>query len=138
VKNALYIVWQPTNGTGIPIIDEQHRGIVSAINSLHYFLQRDDAAAAYTPTMDVLRHYTNVHFQTEEALIREAGIAGYADHVALHKAFLDQLRSMEDLPSGDDEARQLLASLKAWWLDHINHEDRQYVVAVKKRLGIPV
>ncbi len=41
MSNDLYIIWHPDNDLGIPIIDEQHRGLVSAINSLHYFIKAD-------------------------------------------------------------------------------------------------
>ena len=38
MKN-LYITWKNEDELGIPIIDEQHRGVVTAINSLFYFMQ---------------------------------------------------------------------------------------------------
>lgn len=39
MKGALCIVWSDTNNLGIPIIDEQHRGIISASNSLYFSMQ---------------------------------------------------------------------------------------------------
>jgi len=34
MENNLYIVWNQNNNVGIKIIDEQHRGTISTINSL--------------------------------------------------------------------------------------------------------
>jgi hemerythrin len=136
VKNALYIVWQPSNETGIPIIDEQHRGIVSTINSLHYFIQHGDAAAAFEPTMDVLNHYTSLHFLAEEALMRTAGYPYLDEHAELHNKFMNQVRSMTKYRADPDQVDELLVLLKTWWLRHINQEDRKYVDAVKKQLGL--
>ena len=137
MKNVLYIVWNAANETGIPIIDEQHRGIVSTINSLHYFLQNGDAAVAFEPTMDVLNHYTNLHFMAEEALMRQAGYGTIDDHIAVHTQFMNQVRGMATFRADPDKVGELLAFLKDWWLKHINHVDRGYVPVVKKYLHIP-
>ncbi len=136
MKNALYIVWQTSNNTGIPIVDEQHRGIVSTINSLHYFLGHGDASVAFEPTMDVLNHYTSLHFMTEEALMRAAGFGGVEDHVALHNDFMNRVRSMARYRASNDQVQELLVFLKDWWLKHINKNDHDYVTAVKKHLNL--
>lgn len=136
MKNVLYIVWQPSSDTGIPIIDEQHRGIVSTINSLYYFLQHGDGAVAYEPTMDVLNHYASLHFMTEEALMKSAGFASAKDHIALHNKFMNRARSMAKFRASEDQVRELLAFLKVWWLNHINKEDREYVTTVRKHLAL--
>lgn len=136
MKNTLYIVWQSSNETGVPIIDEQHRGIVSTINSLHYFIQQGEAAAAFEPTMDVLNHYTSLHFLAEEALMRAAGYPDLDEHAALHNKFMNQVRSMTKYRPDPDQVDALLKLLKEWWLHHINHEDRKYVAVVKKQVGL--
>jgi hemerythrin len=136
MKNALYIVWQATNNTGIPIIDEQHRGIVSTINSLYYFLQHGDAATAFEPTMDVLNHYTSLHFMTEEALMRAAGYPDTEEHVGLHNEFMNRSRAMARYRASEDQARELLGFLKDWWLGHINGKDRDYVAVMRKHLSL--
>lgn len=137
MKNVLYIVWQPSNETGIPIIDEQHRGIVSTINSLYYFIQHGDATVAIEPTMDVLNHYTSLHFVAEEALMRAAGYPGVDEHSKVHNKLMDQVRSMAKYRPEQEQIDALLSFLKEWWLRHINQEDKQYVAMVKKHLGLP-
>jgi hemerythrin len=136
VKNALYIVWQPSNETGVPIIDEQHRGIVSTINSLHYFIQHGDSAVVFEPTMDVLNHYTSLHFLAEEALMLAAGYPDIDEHVDLHNKFMNQVRSMAKYRADHDQEDALLKLLKTWWLHHINQEDKKFVAIVKKQLGL--
>jgi hemerythrin len=136
MKNVLYIVWKSSNDTGIPIIDEQHRGIVSAINSLHYFIRNDDAAVAFEPTMDVLNHYTSLHFLAEEALMRAAGYPDIDAHIDLHHRLMDQVRSMAKGHADPEQVSALLIFLKEWWLGHINKEDKRYFAVVKKYLGI--
>jgi len=54
MKNILYIVWSDNNSVGIPIIDEQHRGIISTINSLHFFIQAGHGDEILKPTLIML------------------------------------------------------------------------------------
>ena len=42
MNNNVFIVWKNSNDCGINIIDEQHRGIVSTINTLFYFKISDE------------------------------------------------------------------------------------------------
>jgi hemerythrin-like metal-binding protein len=126
LSQDLYIVWQASQETGIPILDEQHRGLVSTINSFHHFLRGGQGALAFGPTLSLLMAYARLHFQTEEALLREAGYPHLDLHRALHG---DLARKLEDLkregPSSAED--DLLPLLKAWWLGHIAQEDRKFV-----------
>ena len=86
--NVLYIVWNEKNILGIPIIDEQHRGIVSTINSFHYFIRDGQGLDALKPTLNILAQYTNIHFKTEEALMKKACYSGFEEHVLLQKELM--------------------------------------------------
>jgi hemerythrin-like metal-binding protein len=132
----LYIVWNQENQLGIPIIDEQHRGIVSAINSLYYFIQQGQGAEALKPTITVLAQYTALHFKTEEALMELAKYPGLAEHIILHQALRGKTLNLTRDPMSQGDENTLLAFLKDWWLGHINNEDRKYAPYVRKELGI--
>ncbi|MEW6220276.1 MAG: hemerythrin family protein [Thermodesulfobacteriota bacterium] len=136
MENLLYIVWQPGHEIGIPIVDEQHRGIVSTINSFYYFFQRGDAATVYKPTLDVLHHYAALHFSTEEALMRAAGYQSMGEHVALHSRFADQVHAMTVHRTHEGDVEDLLVFLRKWWLGHISNEDRKYAAVVRKHLDL--
>lgn len=136
MRNALYIVWDDANNLGIPIIDEQHRGIVATINSFHYFLQAGRGLAALTPTLDILEHYTFIHFKTEEELMLTAGYPGYKEHVLLHAELMRRTKEIARTAKLNREPEAALPFLKEWWLGHINNEDRLYSSYVRKELGI--
>jgi len=132
----LYIVWSKENELEIPIIDEQHRGIVSTINSFYYFIQQGHGSEALSPTLNILAQYTNLHFKAEEALMERAKYPALDDHLVLHKELAKKMTILaRDLISKED-ANSLLGLLKSWWLGHINQEDRKYASPVKKELGI--
>lgn len=136
MRNVLYIVWQPSNEISIPIIDEQHRGIVSTINSLYYFFLEGEACRAFEPTIDILNNYAKLHFLTEEALMRSAGYGVVEDHIALHNDFTNQMRSMSKNSASLEQTHDLLTFLKNWWLNHINKNDREFAAVVRKHLGL--
>ncbi len=136
MKNVLYIVWNERNNLGIPIIDEQHRGIVATINSLHYFIQEGHGRDALKPTLNILKQYTSIHFKTEEALIKNAGFAGMKEHVSLHKELTRRTGEIAREAISYGEPEIALEFLREWWLGHINKEDKRYAPDVKKLLGI--
>ncbi|HNY64043.1 MAG TPA: bacteriohemerythrin [Deltaproteobacteria bacterium] len=136
VGNLLYIIWQKENEVGIPIIDEQHRGLIASINSLHYFIQEGEGAEVLKPTLQTLMQYTNIHFRTEEALMKRAGYPEFDSHVLLHEKLIEQTKSTAYECLSSSDAEPALRFLKEWWLNHINNTDRQYAPYLKRALGI--
>jgi hemerythrin-like metal-binding domain len=125
MKNVL-IVWADIHETGIPIIDEQHRGIVSTINSLFYFMRKQRGQDVMAPTLLMLEQYTKVHFLTEETLLEAAGYPGLETHRQLHRGLIDTMFRISLLSKRSGDPDELLAFLKDWWLQHINGNDRAY------------
>ncbi|HDL18487.1 MAG TPA: bacteriohemerythrin [Bacteroidetes bacterium] len=132
MKNILYIVWSEINKLGIPIIDEQHRGVISTINSLHYFILTGHGQEIVKPTLIMLEQYVDVHFKTEEALLTEANYPALEEHIALHKGFIEKIKKLSTDPNRNMDSDLVLKFLKEWWLGHINKEDRKYVPFLEK------
>ena len=122
-EHNIFIVWKPEYDLGIPIIDEQHRGIVTIINSLHYGTQSRHIKNILFPTIDMLRSYADIHFQTEEYFLETINYPGAANHRLLHQEYTSKLAGIEREVSVDRDPRQLMNFLKKWWLGHICEED---------------
>ena len=126
-QGNLLIVLNEPNMLGINILDEQHRGIVSIINSLHYSMSVRGDETLLKPTTEMIIGYTQIHFKTETELLAESGYPKLREHRALH----DQLIADADnifqrcLKEGGDPA-PFLNFLKEWWLVHITREDKAY------------
>ena len=136
MKNALYIVWNKNNELRIPIIDEQHRGIVTTINSFHYFIKEGSGLDALKPTFIILAQYINIHFKTEEALMKAAGYNGLEEHLVLHRELIKRTQAIARGAVSYKEPEIALSFLKEWWIGHINQKDKKYASQVKKMLGI--
>ena len=127
MEHKLYIAWKDSYCIGIPIIDEQHRCIVSIINSIHYFVAEHRELDVLESIINMMLQYTVIHFNTEEAMLKEAGYPSIEEHVLLHKQLINQLKSVSHEAMQDCDVGPLLKLLRAWWLSHINQEDRKYV-----------
>ena len=119
----VFIVWKPEYNLGIPIIDEQHRGIVTIINSLHYGAQSRYIKNILSPTIGMFRSYAVIHFQTEEFFLKTAEYPDAANHCLLHQEYTSKLAMIERECSIDKDPRQLMGFVKKWWLGHICEED---------------
>ncbi|MGB3222255.1 MAG: bacteriohemerythrin [Desulforhopalus sp.] len=134
MTNALYIVWNDSNNTSIPIIDEQHRGIISNINSLHYLIQNGDSDIILEPILVTLKQYTIIHFKTEEMLMARAGYPGFEEHCSLHQGLAEKTDVVYQKAIANNEPELVLSFLRNWWLNHIIKLDSQYVPIMKKML----
>lgn len=136
-QNAnLLIVWTDLNQTGIPIIDEQHRGIVSIINSFHY-VQADERGSDFLePTANMITEYTKIHFATEADLLEQSDYPDLDNHLKLHHHLITSSKLFAFESKKKDDPRVYLNFLKSWWIHHINEEDKKYCPHLLKYLGI--
>jgi hemerythrin len=128
MHHPLYIVWHERNETGIPLIDEQHKGIVSIINSFYYMMGRSVSNhLLYASISDTLKNYSRIHFITEEAFFVESMYPDIASHIERHRQLSLEIERIEQRGIRSNDAKPLLEFLKKWWLEHINEIDQHYV-----------
>ena len=123
LEHNIFIVWKPEYNLGIPIIDEQHRGIVTTINSLHYGMQNNYGRAMLAPIIDMMHDYTRIHFQIEESFQEQIDFPNAKKHHALHSELSAKLSSAGHRSVLDRDPYEFLDFLKEWWIHHICSED---------------
>jgi hemerythrin-like metal-binding protein len=127
MNQHLFIQWTDHNETGIPLIDEQHRGIVSIINTFYYLMGHGDSNNhLYSCISDTMRNYSHIHFTTEEGLLQAAKYKDLENHKKLHKDLTLNIERIERECVSKNDVGPLLAFLKKWWMDHINEQDMLY------------
>ena len=137
MNQSLLISWTPSNELGIPVLDEQHRGIVSIINSFGFVIQRDQKAEFYVNTIFTMMDcYTKLHFATEEELLSAAGYPDIEDHKKLHITLIKKSFSVAAKSIRLRDPNMYLQFLQEWWLTHINDCDRAYAPFMRKYFGI--
>jgi len=127
----LYIVWRDDFNSGIPIIDEQHRGIVATVITLYYFIQEGDGIEALRPSLSALEYYINTHLQTEEALLKKTDFPGLKHHLQLHEEMKKEKSRVAKESELHNDPMMLLKFLKNWLLNHLITEDRKLTPYLK-------
>jgi len=133
------IEWTDEFSVGIPLIDQQHRKLVTMINAMI----TNSAAKVYSETVsDVLTEmtrYAQEHFATEEQLLSENGYPLLENHRQSHKEYR---RKTVDLCTattvGAEVVPQVMLNyLYNWWQEHILQEDMKYKSFFAERTETP-
>ena len=126
MEDTLYVIWGDADNTGIPIIDEQRRGLVSVINTLSFFIGRDKGGEMLKTVMKAVEQSAMMHFATEEALMEECGYPQREQHYRFHKHLLESARYILYEEATDEDAVQALRFLRKWWRYHSMDADNEF------------
>ena len=131
------IIWSRDLELGIDIIDAQHKRIVDYKNDINGAIMSGDRESVYL-VMEQLRDYTMDHFAFEEQLLEQSGYTLLDSHKQVHRRFEAKVEAMvTELGNGTDPmgvARRAKNTMKVWLIQHIKHEDQDYLPVVKKTL----
>lgn len=133
LNDPLYIVWTDKNKLNIPIIDEQHRGIVSIINSLHYFIRQGMDFQALLPTIIIMEQFSIIHFESEEMLLKKYEYPDYDNHCMLHTELRENIKAIKAQTFIKKDPDAVISFLKDWWIHHTNVEDQKYRVWIESQ-----
>ncbi len=128
------IKWTSELELGIPVIDSQHQRIVEYINTVAH-AQKAKSNKEVFDVLDELVDYTLSHFAFEENLMEEAGYPFTNAHKKVHRLFARRVSNFQKrAKTGEDITVELLHVLRAWLINHIKCDDRDYADAVKANL----
>ena len=139
LQHHFLIAWKPEYNLGIPIVDEQHRGIVTTINSLYYGMQNKKADSMLASIITMVYEYSHLHFKLEEEFFKSFNFPGAEDHGKLHAGLMDTLFEIRERSIWDRDPYQLNDFLKKWWIDHICDKDRvfkEFILATSDKPGL--
>lgn len=124
----LVFSWDERFLTGVPVIDEQHQGLVCMVNELASALS-GGVAPDFQRLFKRLADYAHIHFSTEENLMacNDVPAATQAAHRQAHARFVAELRALHvDVEADAEHAGETLIHFLITWLTfHILGEDRK-------------
>lgn len=140
MKNILLIVWSEKLELGIPIIDEQHRTIVSTMNSLYFMLSKNIFNDSILNISRIVIHHIKLHSFTEEYILEQANYPDLDSHRLLHSEVERNLmvairKTTQAYEQSAVRSDDLMVFLKDYWLNHICKEDRKYADWLRSRIG---
>jgi diguanylate cyclase (GGDEF)-like protein/hemerythrin-like metal-binding protein/PAS domain S-box-containing protein len=90
------LVWDPAYECGEPLVDEQHRALFSLANALMDEVGSGGATAIRVRLSALVAHAA-AHFSDEERVLERVGFAERAQHMALHRALVEEATRLESL-----------------------------------------
>ncbi len=123
-------LWRRLNlQIGVPLVDIQHLWLIKMIVGMDAAmgdsqLTRD---AVLAQTINEAVAYIDIHFRTEEELMKVIGYDDTARHEATHRKFEEFVRKRRaDLVGGNRRAAMTLVNdLRSWLTNHIAIEDKK-------------
>ena len=128
-------LWDASFEVGDPVLDAQHRHIVDLINALNRAADGDGLQTADL-LVDYIGRFMQVHFETEEAVLRRIGFDELPKHAAEHRRLLTEVAATADLVrAGQQTDSQFAGVLWSWLHDHTATWDQRYAAVLRCRAG---
>jgi len=126
-NNEELIEWTPAISAGNQTIDDEHRKLISIINTLYLAIKKGEEFAAIETTYRELMEYTDYHFAHEQELMVSSSYPDYEQHKRQHDTFVEKLEGLFDeyRNGGQQSGIDLMSLLGSWWTSHINTSDKK-------------
>jgi hemerythrin-like metal-binding protein len=128
-----YLIWSDKFETGIDIIDEQHRGLVSLINTFFYHKAdaNQDINRFLIPTAEMLKAYTKLHFMTLERLMTETDYPEIKKEALEHRKMMEQINDIDAKCRANRDSDGLLRFLKSYWQERNCNNDAGCIAHIR-------
>lgn len=126
--------WSEKFNLGIDVIDNQHRQILDYITALEK-IRATGAREQIKDVFDDLIDYTQSHFSFEENLLAQVNYQFLPSHRSIHELFVKRLNDYRQrFDNGESVEDDLYRLLTKWLINHIQHDDQDYVDAVRDNM----
>ena len=127
--------WDSSLETGYEKIDNQHRQLVAAVNSLMEASKNGKGDKAVMETLEFLTAYTIKHFADEEQLQIDYEYPDYFNHKRIHYDFKETVGKLTEQVIRDGPTEKIIDSVSSiigsWLLNHIRGDDFRMAAFVK-------
>ena len=126
--------WQKDLGTGVAEVDVEHQLQVRLVELLQSSLAEGKPAEVLAEILTRLEDASNIHFMSEELLMRLHSWERYEQHTEEHRRLLEELQALRKLFEREDRAAlaAALARVQTWLASHIRGMDRAFAAYVAR------
>lgn len=126
--------WQQDLDTGVAEVDVEHQLQVQLVESLRAAAQSGAPRTVVGALLQQLEDASNVHFGSEELLMRLHSWERYEQHTEEHRLLLEELRSLTGLFEHGSAADLAAGAsrLQGWLASHIRGMDRAFAEYVAR------
>lgn len=123
------IMWRESYRIGIDLIDQQHKELFRATDTLVRAIETNADKQTFRQTIAFLKDYTVRHFHDEEAYQASIHYSGMEEHKKAHRKFTGIILNYErQLAESDFDIRivkDLAGTLTAWLIYHVADADQR-------------
>ena len=127
--------WSKYLETGNAAIDQQHKELINAVNSLLDACAKGQGREKIVSTLKFLQDYTVKHFGDEEALQLKYKYPGYSTHKVYHEEFKKTIQQIVQEYQSTGATITLVAKVNnkvaSWLINHIKREDAKVAAHIK-------
>lgn len=131
------IEWTEGLSTGVEIIDDQHKELLSKMNDISHAIEHNHSPDAISKTLDFMMEYTEYHFDTEDKKMVETEYPRIEYHRKMHNEFVDTLKKMTEEFLEDGATQELAESVNVflfnWLVKHIKGVDGAFGNYLKEK-----
>ena len=124
------LIWQDEMSVGNAKIDNDHKYLISIINTVEAALEIEAPARDLSDYVSQLIHFSHQHFEREEAYQVEINYPDRASHKKKHKDLMKQIQYIHSnlFSQADSGAYQfttpcLVDTLQDWMMNHFKYDD---------------
>ena len=113
---------------GQDALDLEHQGQIDLLLAVEAELRGAADRARLATLLDRLIEFTNIHFMSEQLVMRQQAYPGLPAHEAEHDQLMDQMRDFQTrIGSGERTLTAAdLSTLREWVLRHIRSKDAAF------------
>ena len=124
--------WSKDLETGVPHIDSAHKQVFKIADTVYAQIKSQKKKIEVKRILNFFQDYTVHHFADEERLMEKCGYLKFAEHKALHKACIKDLKSLKKKhEAGSLQPIHILSFLTTWVVKHICIEDQKFKHFIK-------
>lgn len=129
--------WTDDLAIGVDKIDQEHKGLIDAVNALFDACSKGLGRKKIGETLQYLKQYVVTHFSDEETIQREAEYPAYPAHKKMHDAFVKDVLKYEERFDREGPTIALVADFNMfvsnWLIHHISIEDKKIGAWIQSR-----
>jgi hemerythrin len=131
--------WEQEQQLGVATIDSEHALQARLVAVLREAVETGRDHAVIAEILRRVEDTSNVHFMSEELLMRLDAYDQYGQHVEEHRKLLDQLAELRSRFEADPstDLKPSISFIESWLGNHIKGMDRRFTESLKRGRSAP-
>jgi len=123
-----YLNWSESLSVKVQSMDDQHKKLIELINEFYENIKNHSNDDNISTLISGMKKYTQLHFNTEEALMKKHDYPTFEEHKKEHDLFISKVTSVEEKFNSGKliVSFEITGFLKDWLKNHIQGTDKKY------------